>query len=106
MARGRRRRRARDRDLARGPARLAQRAGPVRASTTALDVVRAGRRGRCSARPRRHAGLGARCARARGWVSAGAGGDAAAYPWRFWLDGEPTRLRVPSRETASQARRA
>ena len=21
---------------------------------------------------------------------AGAGGDAAAYPWRFWLDGEPT----------------
>jgi DNA-3-methyladenine glycosylase len=21
---------------------------------------------------------------------AGAGGDVAAYPWRFWLDGEPT----------------
>jgi DNA-3-methyladenine glycosylase len=37
---------------------------------------------------------------------AGAGGDVAAYPWRFWLDGEPTvsvyrpakpRVRRPAR---------
>ena len=32
----------------------------------------------------------------------GAGGDAAAYPWRFWLDGEPTVS--PYRPAASDAR--
>ena len=32
---------------------------------------------------------------------AGAGGDAAAYPWRFWLDGDPTVSRYkPGRSRA------
>ena len=38
----------------------------------------------------------------------GAGGDAAAYPWRFWLDGEPTvsvYRPAPNRPTTSRARR-
>ncbi len=39
----------------------------------------------------------------------GAGGDAAAYPWRFWLDGEPTvspYRPAPNRPTTSRARRS
>ena len=78
------------RDWARGPARLA--------TTLALASTR---RRRCSTPVCRVAGVDLRASGAQaatgpssGPVRAsgcrGAGGDAAAYPWRFWLDGEPT----------------
>ncbi len=71
-----------DRDLARGPARLAAALGidkaldgaplvgsvEVQADRAAPGVVRTGPRVGVS----------------------GAGGDGARYPWRFWLDGDPT----------------
>ncbi len=71
-----------DRDLARGPARLAAALGidkaldgaplagavEVHDAPAALGDVRTGPRVGVS----------------------GAGGDGARYPWRFWLDGEPT----------------
>ncbi len=71
-----------DRDLARGPARLAAALGidkaldgapllggvEVHADPTATGRIRTGPRVGVS----------------------GAGGDGGVYPWRFWLDGEPT----------------
>ncbi|MDE9367442.1 DNA-3-methyladenine glycosylase [Luteipulveratus sp. YIM 133132] len=74
-----------DRDLARGPARLAQALGLGRDQdgivTTAPDAAvavapRAGEAGVVRTGPR----VGV----------SGAGGDATSYPWRFWLDGEST----------------
>ena len=85
----------------RGAARLGARAGPARHDARPAPVSRP------ASTPATPAGDGAP-ARARARVGrprrmrtgprvgvAGAGGDAAAYPWRFWLDGEPTRLGVP-----------
>jgi DNA-3-methyladenine glycosylase len=86
-----RRPRAPDRDLARGPARLAlalalgrDQNGLDTCGTDGGFVVRAA--GRCT-------GSGS----ARGVVRtgprvgvSGPGGDATAYPWRFWLEGEAT----------------
>lgn len=81
-----RRHTAKDRELARGPARLTSAAGimlsdngidlhagdaPVRvewADPTPADRIRQGPRVGVS----------------------GPGGDAQMYPWRFWIDGEPT----------------
>jgi DNA-3-methyladenine glycosylase len=95
---GSRRNGVRDRDLARGPARLAR--GPARlAKTLALGrdqngidtpstgsafVVRA---------PIRDPSTGSSGAVVRTGPRVGVsgpGGDAAAYPWRFWLEGEAT----------------
>ena len=75
-----------DRDLARGPARLAQALGLSR-EQNGLDVtapagpfaVLAARRP-APARVRSGPRVGV----------SGAGGDGAQYPWRFWLDGDPT----------------
>ncbi|GAB2683602.1 DNA-3-methyladenine glycosylase [Thalassiella azotivora] len=85
LARSRRPAARTDRDLARGPARLAQAlglgrehdgtdacgGGPVRLVKSAAVPPSAVRSG-----PR----VGVN----------GPGGDAGAHPWRFWLDGEPT----------------
>jgi DNA-3-methyladenine glycosylase len=75
------------RDWARGPARLATTLG-LRGEQTGLDVCAP------SSPVELHASTdpsAARVVRAGPRVGvSGAGGDAAAYPWRFWLDGEPT----------------
>jgi len=80
-----------DRDLARGPARLALtmalRGGQNGVDTVAADspfVVRQ----LPAARPGSSAGAIVRTGPRVG-VS-GPGGDRAEYPWRFWLDGEAT----------------
>jgi DNA-3-methyladenine glycosylase len=74
-----------DRDLARGPARLAQALGLTR-DNNGDDVCSAGRirllQGDPVAAERIRTGP-------RVGVS-GVGGDADVHPWRFWLDGEPT----------------
>jgi DNA-3-methyladenine glycosylase len=75
------------RDWARGPARLATTLA-LRGEQTGLDAcmpdgpVTLAAPVRAVVQPVVRAGP-------RVGVS-GAGGDAAAYPWRFWLDGEPT----------------
>jgi DNA-3-methyladenine glycosylase len=82
-----------DRDLARGPARLAMALGLGREQngidTVARDspfVARATMPGPCASPclPGAVVSSGPRVG-----VS-GAGGEATAYPWRFWLEGEPT----------------
>jgi DNA-3-methyladenine glycosylase len=86
-----------DRDLARGPARLAMTLALSRAQN-GLDTVATDSplvmRPAASTRP--IVGTGPRVG-----VS-GPGGDAAAYPWRFWLEGEdtvslyrPAKVRLP-----------
>jgi DNA-3-methyladenine glycosylase len=85
-----------DRDLARGPARLAQALGVDRARNGA-DVL--------SARsPLRLLEGAARAAAVRTGPRVGVSGDGAHQPWRFWLDGEPTvsayRPAVARRRTA------
>jgi DNA-3-methyladenine glycosylase len=80
-----------DRDLARGPARLAQALGLGRpdngvdlcAGLTGPDAP-----GQWVDRRRGPAAAGVRSGPRVG-VS-GAGGDGSVYPWRFWLDGDPT----------------
>ena len=75
------------RDWARGPARLATTLG-LRGEHTGVDACARGGPVELHApthpTPARSIRTGPRVG-----VS-GAGGDAAAYPWRFWLDGEPT----------------
>ena len=86
-----------DRDLARGPARLAQALGLGRAhnglDTCAPDAALTVRRGPVPPASSRRTGP-------RVGVS-GAGGERAAYPWRFWVDGEASvsayRLAKPRR---------
>ena len=95
-----------DRDLARGPACLAKALSLGRVhngidtiSADSAVVVRAPIRGSSSGASGAVMRTGPRVG-----VS-GPGGDAAAYPWRFWLEGEPTvsayrpgtaRLRKPA----------
>ena len=71
-----------DRDLARGPARLAAALGIDKALDGATLVgaveVHGHSAGTASIRIGPRVGV------------SGAGGDGAAYPWRFWLDVEPT----------------
>ncbi|SDM47286.1 DNA-3-methyladenine glycosylase [Actinomyces ruminicola] len=78
-----------DRDLARGPARLCQALGLTRdddglrlgppGSRIALELPGAGRApDPASIRTGPRTGV------------SGPGGDGTVYPWRFWLDGEPT----------------
>ncbi|MEO7744851.1 MAG: DNA-3-methyladenine glycosylase [Actinomycetota bacterium] len=71
-----------DRDLARGPARLAAALGVDKALDGAPLV------GAVEVHDARVAWGDVRTGPRVG-VS-GAGGDGATYPWRFWLDGEPT----------------
>ena len=78
-----------DRDLARGPARLTMTLGLDRdqngIDTTSADsplVTRA---------PVRRPSPAAAIVRSGPRVGiSGPGGDGATYPWRFWLEGEPT----------------
>ena len=80
-----------DRDLARGPARLSTALALGRdqngIDTVATDspvVVREASPGPC-------AGPGGAVVASGPRVGvSGPGGDATAYPWRFWLEGEPT----------------
>ena len=88
---GSRRNGVRDRDLARGPARLAKtltlgrdQNGIDTPSTGSAFVVRAPIRGPSTGSSGAVVRTGPRVR-----VS-GPGGDAAAYPWRFWLEGEAT----------------
>ena len=80
-----------DRDLARGPACLARalalgrdQNGLDTCATDSVFVVRAGVRDASAGSPGARVRTGPRVG-----VS-GPGGDPAAYPWRFWLEGEAT----------------
>ena len=74
-----------DRDLARGPARLAS-ALAVTGDQDGMDLLDPG--ARCDWLLQERAAVTAEASRrAPARVSAGAG---APTPWRFWLDGEPT----------------
>jgi len=85
LARARRRAARVDRDLARGPARLADALGLDGSHDGAPLTGPALRlRPRQRSHPRRTISSGPRVG-----VS-GAGGDAVLHPWRFWLTGDPT----------------
>ena len=74
------------RDWARGPARLATTLG-LTGEQTGVDAC--GRDG--AVRFHRSGHVAARRIRTGPRVGvSGAGGDATTYPWRFWLEGEPT----------------
>lgn len=80
-----RRQRGSDRDLARGPARLAtclslrrEQDGATTVGPDADVVVRHGSQWQDRVRSGPRTGV------------SGPGGDGDVYPWRFWLDGEPT----------------
>ncbi|RPF21979.1 DNA-3-methyladenine glycosylase [Myceligenerans xiligouense] len=106
-----------DRDLARGPARLTVALGIDR-SDDGADV--AGREGRLTLEPRPVGslspdGVPAPGGRGPGGVRTGPrvgvsgdGGRADLFPWRFWLDGEPTvsdyRAAVPRRRAGALTR--
>ncbi|WP_026407736.1 DNA-3-methyladenine glycosylase [Actinomyces gerencseriae] len=78
-----------DRDLARGPARLCRALGLGRAD----DGARlGGPDDRVSLTlPALESGPGTAVTRSGPRTGvAGTGGDGEAYPWRFWIDGEPT----------------
>ena len=78
-----------DRDLARGPARLCQALGLTRAD----NGLRLGRAGTRIWLVPPEAGREPDAALIRSGPRtgvAGPGGGGEAYPWRFWLDGEPT----------------
>src|SRR5690606_20042335 len=88
-----------DRDLARGPARLVQALG-LRLEDNGTDVCAPGTVLSVAApawsdtHPERAAYAADALRKAvrtgpRVGLS-GPGGDGAAYPWRFWLEGEPT----------------
>ncbi|MFI5758467.1 DNA-3-methyladenine glycosylase [Streptomyces sp. NPDC051569] len=73
-----------DRELAKGPARLA----------TALDIDRALDGADVCAGPGAPlsllAGAPARDDQVRSGPRTGVGGDGAGHPWRFWIDGDPS----------------
>ena len=89
IARARRPAARRDRDLARGPARLTQALGLTREDDGEL-LGGAGSRiclelaGYADAVPAELVRSGPRVG------VAGPGGDGEAFPWRFWIDGDPT----------------
>jgi DNA-3-methyladenine glycosylase len=86
IARDRRPASATARDLARGPARLASAMG-LSGADTGADLCA----GPSGVRLRRGAMVDAGLVRHGPRVGvSGAGGDAAAYPWRFWIDGDRT----------------
>ncbi|WP_373307467.1 DNA-3-methyladenine glycosylase [Cellulomonas pakistanensis] len=75
-----------DRQIARGPARLAVALG-LDLSDYGADLTEPG--GRVVVHRDPDAVVGVHATGPRVGV-AGPGGDAATYPWRFWLSGEPT----------------
>ena len=78
-----------DRDLARGPARLCAALGLDRSD----DGTALGGPGSCVSLALPEPGLNPEAARIRTGPRtgvAGPGGDGEAYPWRFWLEDEPT----------------
>ncbi|MDF2145887.1 DNA-3-methyladenine glycosylase [Knoellia sp. p5-6-4] len=75
------------RDWARGPARLASTLG-LRGEQTGLDACDPDRPVAFHAPPEHVPASRIRTGPRVG--VAGNGGDAERYPWRFWLDGEPT----------------
>jgi DNA-3-methyladenine glycosylase len=81
VARARRPAARRDVDLARGPARLTQALG----LTGADDGAAIGARVRLALAPRQSA-----VSRGPRVGVAGPGGEPGAFPWRFWVPGEPT----------------
>ena len=87
QARGRRPAARTDRDLARGPARLCAALGLDRSDDGALL---GGPGSRISLTLPQHALDDGRIRRGPRTGVAGPGGDGEAFPWRFWLDGEPT----------------
>ncbi|MDO4901137.1 DNA-3-methyladenine glycosylase [Actinomyces sp.] len=78
-----------DRDLARGPARLCQALGLTRDDDGARLGPPRSRISLALPEPGRELGSGRLRTGPRTGV-AGPGGDGSAYPWRFWIDGEPT----------------
>nr|KEP23694.1 DNA-3-methyladenine glycosidase [Georgenia sp. SUBG003] len=96
VARSRRPAARSDRDLARGPARLAQALGLTGADSGLELAVD----GRAELAPRGPVDPSQVRTGPRVGV-AGPGGDGELYPWRFWIDGEPTvsvyRPAVPRR---------
>ncbi len=84
LARSRRPAARRDADLARGPARMAQALG-LSGEDNGLVLERGGRAELVAPEhPAAEVETGPRVG------VAGAGGDGAVFPWRFWLPGEPT----------------
>jgi len=87
-----------ERDLARGPARLATTLGLTRdqngidtLATESLFVVRSGIPGPSASRPDVESGSSTPVLRSGPRVGvSGPGGESAQYPWRFWLEGEAT----------------
>ena len=86
-----------DRDLARGPARLAMtlalgrdQNGIDTVATDSAFVVRAAMRGRAPVSPVSPVSPGAVVRTGPRVGVSGPGGDGASYPWRFWLEGEAT----------------
>ncbi|MFE7381225.1 DNA-3-methyladenine glycosylase [Streptomyces zhihengii] len=98
LARGRRVSARHDRELAKGPARLA----------TALDVDRSLDGADFCAGPDAALsllhGTAARPDQVRNGPRTGVGGEGAFHPWRFWIDGDPTvspyRAHAPRRRSA------
>jgi len=89
QARGRRPAARTDRDLARGPARLCAALGLDRSDDGALLGGPGSRISLTLPEPQPAPDAGRiRCGPRTG--VAGPGGDGEAFPWRFWLDGEPT----------------
>lgn len=86
-ARARRPRAQRDTDLARGPARLCTALGLTREDDGAL-LSEAGGRARLVLPEEPVAPAMIRRGPRTGVT--GPGGDGDAYPWRFWIDGDPT----------------
>ena len=78
-----------DRDLARGPARLCSALGLDRSDDGALLGGPGSRISLTLPEPQRAPDAG-RIRRGPRTGVAGPGGDGDAFPWRFWLDGEPT----------------
>ncbi len=78
-----------DRDLARGPARLCAALGLDRSDDGALLGGPGSRISLTLPEPQRAPDAG-RIRRGPRTGVAGPGGDGDAFPWRFWLDGEPT----------------
>jgi len=78
------------RDLARGPARLAMTLGLGR-DQNGIDTVATDSTFVVRAPVRRLSGRAVNVVHSGPRVGvSGPGGHAAAYPWRFWLEGEPT----------------
>jgi DNA-3-methyladenine glycosylase len=91
LARARRPAATSDRDLARGPARLASALALGRVDNGADLVSSARVDDRPAYRLTRHQRPSSSVVRTGPRVGvSGAGGDATAYPWRFWLEDEPT----------------